>query len=207
MNPFERVHDAWQADRRVHLLGELLSPLLVEAADVLDVGCGDGRIAAALSTVRSDLRIEGIDVVMRPDASIPVQLFDGLNIPCEDDSYDTVLFVDVLHHAEDATALLREARRVARRQLVIKDHLLEGFLAEPTLRCMDRVGNLRHDVALPHHYWTERRWRRTWASLDLGVVGFETRLHLYPFPLHWLFDRQLHFVARLSVGRQTDVVA
>ena len=32
---------------------------------------------------------------------------------------------------------LREAKRVARRAIVIKDHACDGFLAWPTLRAMD----------------------------------------------------------------------
>jgi SAM-dependent methyltransferase len=205
VNPLERLHDAWQVDRRVQVLARLLDPLLPRSASVLDVGAGDGRIAAALSAARPDLRIEGLDVQERPRASIPVRVFDGRRIPCEGDDFDAVLFVDVLHHAEDAATLLGEARRVARRCVVIKDHLLQGLLAGPTLRFMDRVGNARHGVALPHHYWPESRWRETWAALDLPVDTFETRLGLYPVPLRWIFERQLHFVARLNAGPPHDV--
>jgi SAM-dependent methyltransferase len=206
VNPFERVHEAWQLDRRVQLLGQHLAPLLDEGAHVLNVGSGDGQIASALSRLRPDIRIEGVDVLARPGAQIPVRRFDGLSIPYEDDAFDTLLFVDVLHHADDASALLRDATRVARRHLVVKDHLLEGFMALSTLRFMDRVGNARHGVALPHDYWPETRWRETWASLDLEPDRFERSLQLYPPPLRWVFDRQLHFVARLCVGRQAHVV-
>jgi hypothetical protein len=37
--------------------------------------------------------------------------------------------LDVLHHTDDANVLLREARRVTRRDVLIKDHRLNGFLA------------------------------------------------------------------------------
>ena len=62
------------------------------------------------------------------------------------------MFVDVLHHTEDPMALLGEAVRVARKTIVVKDHTLNGFLAGPTLHFLDRVGNARHDVALPYNY-------------------------------------------------------
>jgi 2-polyprenyl-3-methyl-5-hydroxy-6-metoxy-1,4-benzoquinol methylase len=35
-------------------------------------------------------------------------------------SFDVVMFVDVLHHTKDPMVLLREARRVARRAIVVK---------------------------------------------------------------------------------------
>ena len=60
--------------------------------------------------------------------------------------------------------LLREAVRVARRGLLIKDHTLTGFLAGPTLRLMDRVGNQRHGVALPYNYWTQQQWLRNFEG-------------------------------------------
>ena len=43
------------------------SRLMPRDAHVLDVGTGDGLIAAALAERRPDLRIEGIDVLVRPE--------------------------------------------------------------------------------------------------------------------------------------------
>jgi hypothetical protein len=93
--------------------------------------------------------------------------------------------------------LLAEAARVARRAVVIKDHLREGLLADATLRFMDRVGNRRHGVALPHNYWTRDRWREAFQRCGLAVDRWSERLGLYPWPAAWVFDRSLHFVARM----------
>jgi hypothetical protein len=49
--------------------------------------------------------------------------------------------------------LLREAVRVARRMILIKDHIVDAVLAGPTLRLMDRIGNARYGVSFPHNYW------------------------------------------------------
>jgi hypothetical protein len=108
------------------------------------------------------------------------------------------MFVDVLHHTEDPNHLLREAVRVARQGLLIKDHTLTGFLASPTLRLMDRVGNQRHGVALPYNYWTQQQWLQSIESLSLKIGAWKSKLGLYAPPANWLFDRSLHFVARLD---------
>ena len=98
---------------------------------------------------------------------IPVKSFDGQRIPYGNNSFDAVMFVDVLHHAEDPVGLLGEALRVSRNAVLIKDHTLEGFLAGPTLRFMDRIGNLRHGVSLRYDYWPRQRWVQAFESLEL----------------------------------------
>lgn len=200
MNAVERIHRSAVVERRVRVLVEHLVELLPPDATVLDVGCGDGRIAQALLDARPDLRVRGLDVLVREDAAIPVEAFDGSSLPAEDDGFDVVLFVDVLHHADDARSLLREARRVARRHVVLKDHTRDGLLADATLRFMDRVGNARHGVALPYDYWSEREWRIALSDCGLEIDAWRGRLGLYPFPASLLFDRGLHFIARLAVG-------
>jgi hypothetical protein len=109
------------------------------------------------------------------------------------------MFIDVLHHTPDPMILLREALRVARHALVIKDHTLDGLLASPTLRLMDRVGNTRHGVALPHNYWPKHHWLEAFDSLGLRIGAWTTNLRLYPWPASLVFDRSLHFVARLEI--------
>jgi hypothetical protein len=36
--------------------------------------------------------------------------------------------------------------------------------------------------------------------VGVGVESMQTRLGLYPRPLNWIFERSLHFVARLGHG-------
>jgi hypothetical protein len=63
---------------------------------------------------------------------------------------------------------------------------------------MDWVGNAHHGVVLPYNYWPEKRWRDAFADLGLGVGDWTQRVPLYPWPASWVFQRRLHFVARLT---------
>jgi SAM-dependent methyltransferase len=200
MSLVQTIHGRLVWDRRVEVLTAQLADLLPPDANVLDVGCGDGTIATGVMAARPDVAITGIDVLVRPETTIEVTEFDGLTIPFGDDSFAAVTFVDVLHHADDATALLREAARVARDAVVIKDHLADGFLARPTLRAMDWVGNSSHGVALPYNYWTADEWHQAFNEVGLDIEQTITALGLYAAPISWVCDRRLHAVWRLAPG-------
>lgn len=196
MNVLDRVHGDYVFSRRTRILSDLLLQLLPSQGTVLDVGCGDGTIASLIMQQRPGLQLQGIDILVRPKPLIPVTKFDGRTIPLADKSVDAVMFVDVLHHANDPFVLLDEARRVARQMVVIKDHTRDGLLAESRLRFMDWVGNARHGVALPYNYFSTAQWRDAAQSHGLKVDQWLTDLRIYPWWADWIFGSSLHFTAR-----------
>jgi SAM-dependent methyltransferase len=196
--PIAWVHQNFIHTRRVDVLAAHFADLIRPNASVLDIGCGDGQLAAAIIAQRPDIRIRGIDVLVRDNTAIEVTAFDGRTIPFDQDAFDTAILVDVLHHAESAPSLLAEAARVASKQIVIKDHYLRGFAAQRTLAFMDRVGNQRHGVDIPCNYLTEAQWDGLIESAGLRQVVCREKLRLYLPPLCWFFERGLHFVASLE---------
>ena len=191
------LHDRLVINRRVDILSSWFARLAPSSLQILDVGCGDGLLAATLCAKRPDLNIRGLDALARENTHTPVSVFDGCRIPFNDDSFDAVLFSDVLHHTSDPALLLREAKRVARQWLLIKDHYRKGLGAAQRLRFMDWVGNARFGVALPYNYWSENQWQQAWQQIGLQPEELVTRLRLYPAPADWIFGAQLHFLVRL----------
>lgn len=200
MSIIEHLHGKYVFNRRVSVLTDHLAELIPQNAQVLDVGCGDGLITHLIMQQRSDIEIQGIDALVRNQTHIPVTEFDGQKIPYGDASFDVVMFVDVLHHTEQPMILLREAVRVARRAVLIKDHTCNGLLAGSTLKFMDRVGNERHGVVLPYNYWSRKSWFNAFDKLGLKINVWSKDLGLYPPPASWIFDRSLHFIARLDLN-------
>lgn len=197
---FQKFHQGYVHARRVRVLSQLFAQLLSLQSSVLDVGCGDGLLAGLIVKSRPDIQMNGIDVLVRQDTMIPVTWFDGVSIPLLDQSVDVVMFIDVLHHTTDPMILLKEAKRVAKQYILIKDHTCDGPFAYPTLRFMDWVGDAAYGLALPYNYWGTLKWRQAFNTLGLKLAYWEQSLGLYPFPASLIFGRKLHMIANLQVA-------
>jgi ubiquinone/menaquinone biosynthesis C-methylase UbiE len=114
---------AYARHRNVHpeVVKELLaSGLFTPESRVLDVGCGTGNYAAALTDATA-CRISGIEPSARMlerarDAAPWQSLVQGSAeyLPFPDSSFDVVMSTDVIHHVQDRPSYFREAARVLR---------------------------------------------------------------------------------------------
>ena len=194
----DTLHQRWIYQRRIKRLSQLLAEQLEEGYQVLDVGCGDGVIANHIKASKH-IEIQGVDVLERDSCAIPFKLYDGKKLPFEDNSFDVVQIVDVLHHVDDIEACFKELCRVTKKYLLIKDHCRDGILARKTLEFMDNVGNKRYGVNLPYNYLSKEEWNQLLNLYNCQKQSWNSSLSLYPFPLSLFFDRQLHFISLLEV--------
>jgi len=142
---------------------------------ILDVGAGDGSLGLALQTYRPRTRVVGVELSLREAAREGVAMvrFDGRAIPFADASFDVALVSNVLHHAADPDALMREARRVTRRRIIVKDHLSKGRLDDLKLGALDVMGNLRLGAQVSAVYLSMERWDRMFRLLPgVQVTAF-----------------------------------
>ncbi len=198
LSVLQAAHARMVFSRRVRVLADILSARIPQGSAVLDIGCGDGTIGDLLVERCSEISIEGVEFAPRPLCGIRCRAFDGAKLPFPDWTFDMCLFVDVLHHTDDPTLLLREARRVTRRFVLIKDHLSENWFDFKTLQFMDWVGNRPHGVRLPYNYLSRKQWEASFAKCGLSIAQWTTAVPLYPFPFSLLMGRGLHFVALLE---------
>jgi SAM-dependent methyltransferase len=197
LSAVKQGHGAFVHARRVRVLAKVLAEQMPQGAAVLDIGCGDGTIAALIAKARPDISMQGVEVLPRADCQIACTAFDGNTLPFSERSFDVATLVDVLHHTSDVSALLREAARVSRQIVLLKDHLSENAFDHATLRFMDWVGNRPHGVTLTYNYQGRARWHAHFTAAGLQPASFETNIPLYPAPFSALVGRGLHFVATL----------
>ena len=185
----QAVHKKVVMSRRIYTLARHIARLLPTSESGtgeltgLDVGCGSGEIAAVIEGLAPEVTIEGVDVLVRGVTHIPISEYDGETLPFDDNSFDVVTLIDVLHHTDDPARILAECVRVARRAVIIKDHYCDNPFDDARLRFMDWVGNRSHGVRLPYNYMSRRQWRLMYGDLGLFAhVILETlRLYLLPF--------------------------
>jgi SAM-dependent methyltransferase len=192
------LHNRLVFGRRVRVLSDSFAKLIPPGSSVLDIGCGSGQIAFQTMQSNPSLFIRGIEPAPRPRCLIECGAYDGSAIPYADGSFDCCMFVDVLHHTNDMAALLKEASRVSRRYILIKDHLCETQLDRALLSLMDWVGNRPHGVKLTYNYIDRRAWEGLFSALHLHTREWTTDIPLYAFPLNMVFSRRLHFIAQLE---------
>ena len=197
------IHSHLILSQRTKRLAKHLAEMLPENSTVVDIGAGSGKLSSLVLQSRPDLCITGYDTMEWPEQFIEVRLYDGFTIPLSNDACDYCLLSDVLHHCERPLAVLEEVLRVARKGVLIKDHYANSRFDALCLRGMDWFGNYGHGVVLSYSYLSREQWETAFSQLGLRVMQQRTRLGLYPKPITWLFDRNLHFISLLLKQRDS----
>lgn len=105
--------------------GALLAAMSeLEFGSALDVGCSEGFFMEAIRS-RFSVDVWGVDLSDEAVLSnhrrhgFPVAAADGLSLPFADGAFDLVYSTETIEHVLDPAAFIAEARRVARRWVVI----------------------------------------------------------------------------------------
>ena len=198
-----RRHQQMVFPRRARQIASTIAEMLpADVRTLLDVGCGDGSIARRVMDRRPGLSATGADVLARPHVAIPMQVYDGQRLPFDDDQFDAVIVIDVLHHCDDPDKMLTEIARVARSVVLIKDHLAANAVSRAVLRFMDWVGNRGHGVRLVYNYWTAERWQQSWQRHGLEIMERRRHLKLYPAWARPGLEWGKHFAVTLTPARK-----
>jgi ubiquinone/menaquinone biosynthesis C-methylase UbiE len=163
-------------------------PALAPGARVLDVGCGTGRLLAALRARDEGLSLTGVDASegmlakarerLGPDVGL--RRAPAEDLPFGDDAFDIVVTVSSLHHWRMPERGLAEIARVLASEglLVVTDWCRESW----SMRLMDIYLRLRDPA---HH---RALTRGELAGMAVGA-GFRIQRHTrHPIDRLWLLQ-------------------
>ena len=177
-----------------------LLPLVGECV-VLDVGCGEGRLGGVIARHRPGTEVIGVDTFIRPGRMRWVDIVgsDGSVWPFRDNAVDVALLLNVLHHATRPGDVLREVCRVARKRVIVKDHLAASWLQHGQLALLDVLGNAGSGAVVRGHYLSAAKWADLFASATDCHVWQYTGLAFRKGLLEALFPNALEVMFTLEL--------
>lgn len=153
-----------------------------QPSEILEVGCGEGYVLAALRKAGVQCPIHGIDFSQTaiehakarvPDATFAVE--DARTLATSGRRYDLVLMIEVLEHLEDAQSMLGVLAQLS------KHHVVVSVPWEPFFRGLNFLRG-KHITALgndPEHiqHWSRGGFQR--------FVGRQLDVHAAPIVFPW----------------------
>jgi 2-polyprenyl-3-methyl-5-hydroxy-6-metoxy-1,4-benzoquinol methylase len=149
------------------VMGKIV-PFLRKDEKILDLGAG---LCLMLQWLKNNnYTVEGVDI---HDISlypyIRPKIYDGVTLPYKNKEFDTVLILAVLHHIQDQEHVIREAKRVSKRIIIMED-IYDNAIQKYLTFLMDSFTNLEF-ITHPHSNRTDRQWREEFKRLGLKVAN------------------------------------
>lgn len=147
----------------------------------LDVGCGNGVVTKFLSE-NLGVIIEGCDIENYLSKQIKFKIMEKNDeLPYDDNSFDAVMFNDVLHHTSKTNQkkLINEALRVGGKILIFE------VIPTPIAKIADYIINKIHNprMTIPLTFRKVSDWEKLFRKLGLNYkTVIAKKPFLYPFP-------------------------
>jgi SAM-dependent methyltransferase len=142
-----------------------IRPIIGGRKNILDIGSGTGCIMEIVKKEHKVVPIDIKDISLKED--LKPLIFDGKIIPFANDEFDVAFLITVLHHTKNPDQLLREAKRVSDKILVIEDVFSSPF--QFYRDCfMDSLINFEI-INHPHSNRSDLEWKNTFEKLGLKL--------------------------------------
>ena len=175
----------------------------------LEIGCNIGRMTVYLAekhyVVAGDVNSEFCKKAKKASTHymdrIDFVVFDANNLPFLDESFDTVMMIDVLEHLEDPVSALKEAKRVARKKLLLNvpnydfanalyPNMLPEHFKEPTHLQQTNMKILKN--WLGNISFTKVNIHGSYVPLPLPLIPISYVLEYFSKTLH-ISPKRIHF--------------
>ena len=164
--------------RKAEIKRKVLAKFYQKDTGILDIGSGNCALSKLL--IESGYSLTALDISNKsafPD--FQPMIYDGHRLPFEDNSFDWVQLITVLHHVPDPEALIIEAKRVGK-IILIQEETYKNTLQKYLTWLADSVNNWEFR-GHPHTNKTEEEWETLFLRHHLKLQQKERRRFLFFF--------------------------
>lgn len=180
--PFVKRTYLKTGNKWVHKKLKTVSPHI--KGKTIDIGSGNGMVAFYLKNKGHNITALDVgNLSIHPE--IKTIVYDGNKMPFKDKEFDTGLILTVLHHTDDPVEVLKEAKRVCKRLIIIED-IYNNKIQQYMTYGMDTLVNLGHSN-MTYQNKNDQEWKKTFNQLGLKVLTENQKKVL-------LFFRQVTYV-------------
>lgn len=162
--------------KRTEKILHLCEEFIKENERILDIGAGGGWISQEIKK-RKKVEITLLDVkdFNQTSCGLKLILYDGENIPFSDNSFDVSFLIFTLHHCSDLTKVLKEAKRVSRKKIIIIEDIPTSLINKIFLYVWDMITNLPSLINPPgenitFNFKTISQWQQIFNDLQLKNI-------------------------------------
>jgi len=147
-----------------------LLPFLNKGEKLLEVGAGNGALLVLLGN--EGMKMQSLDIADKSlFKEVNVTVYDGEKFPFSDKQFDVCQLITMLHHTTNAEELIREAKRVSNRIMVMED-IYESPFQKYITWFTDSVVNWEF-YGHPHTNLTDLEWKQLFERNGLTVETVE----------------------------------
>ncbi|TVR87640.1 MAG: class I SAM-dependent methyltransferase [Saprospirales bacterium] len=152
--------------KKAEIKAKRLSKFYQPGAKVLDIGSGNGALVKLLR--EQGLSVTPLDIQNKSAfEEIKPLLYDGGKLPWENLQFDWVQMITVLHHTPNPENIIKEAKRVGKKVLIMED--IYYNVAQKYLTFFaDSLNNIEFR-GHPHTNKTDLGWKEVFLQNGLKV--------------------------------------
>lgn len=167
------LYQSW-CIKKAEIKRKRLLPFYQKTDRILEIGSGNCALSKLLQA--EGLAIQPLDIKNKSAFSeIKPIVYDGQKLPFEDNSFDIVQMITMLHHTPKPEAIIQEAKRVGKKLIIMED-LYTNSLQKQLTFFADSLNNWEF-IGHPHTNKDDQGWKKCFEELDLELIEEEH----YPF--------------------------
>lgn len=166
--------------KRAKNIASQMNGFIKKRGRVLDIGLGNGFVAKEIRDYYK-VHMEGVDIVDYNETDIKNTIYNGLNLPFKDNSFDCIIILQTLHHCTDQIQVLKEVKRVSKKRIIIMEDVYNNYFEKVITFMHDYISNKRKGVDCLYYFHNKKEWKSIFDKLGLKIEKEKDTVSKYLF--------------------------